>query len=210
MTLQIEKLEPLPRIPKGVLKCSTHNPNARAAHNYSIVEDLGQTPCVMSALEVLQMCPSQRNAFLFALGALDPSGSKVIKFDVTDVKPCLPYHVAFQIHVGYSKYTIKRVVVDEGTATCVMSLICWKALDSLTLSKSLNMLTSFDGHSFHPHGILPTFLVQLGGKTVEVEVEVVDAPLDYNLLLGHNWTYSMISLYHLSSVLFVFLMMGRS
>jgi hypothetical protein len=26
---------------------------------------------------------------------------------------------------------------------------------------------------------------------VEVEVEVVDVPLDYNLLLGHNWTYSM-------------------
>jgi hypothetical protein len=53
------------------------------------------------------------------------------------------------------------------------------------------MLTAFDGHSFRPHGILPTFLVQLGGKTVEVEVEVVDAPLDYNILLGHNWTYAM-------------------
>jgi hypothetical protein len=29
----------------------------------------------------------------------------------------------FQIHMEYSKYTIKRAVVDEGTATCVMSLI---------------------------------------------------------------------------------------
>jgi hypothetical protein len=26
---------------------------------------------------------------------------------------------------------------------------------------------------------------------VEVDVEVVDAPLDYNILLGCNWTYSM-------------------
>jgi hypothetical protein len=26
---------------------------------------------------------------------------------------------------------------------------------------------------------------------VEVDVKVVDAPLDYNLLLGHNWTYAM-------------------
>lgn len=33
--------------------------------------------------------------------------------------------------------------------------------------------------------------MQLGGKTVCVEVEVVDAPLDYNLLLGRSWTYSM-------------------
>jgi hypothetical protein len=55
------------------------------------------------------------------------------------------------------------------------------------------MLTAFDGHSFHPHGILPTFLVHLGGKIVEVYVEVADAPLDYNLLLGHNWTNAMIA-----------------
>jgi hypothetical protein len=33
--------------------------------------------------------------------------------------------------------------------------------------------------------------VQLGGKTVCVEVEVVDAPLDYKLLLGRSWTYAM-------------------
>jgi hypothetical protein len=192
MNLQIEKPEPPPHIPKVVLKFSTHNPNVRATQNYSIVEDLGQTPCAMLALEVLQTCPSQRNALLSALGSLEPSGLKVIKFDVTNVKPRLPYHVAFQIHVEYSKYTIKRAVIDEGVATCVMSLVCWKSIGSPTLSKSSNMLITFNGHSFHPHGILPTLLVQLGGKTVEVEVEVVDAPLDYNLLLGRNWTYAMV------------------
>ena len=128
---------------------------------------------------------------LSALGALDPSGSKFIKFDITHVKPHLPYHVEFQIHVGYSKYTIKSVVVDEGVVTCVMSLICWKALDSPTLSQSSTVLIAFDGRSFCPHSILPAFLVQLGGKTVEVDVEVVDAPLNYNLLLGRNWTYAM-------------------
>jgi hypothetical protein len=105
------------------------------------------------------MCPSQRNALLSALGDLDACGSKVIKFDVTNVKPRLPYHVAFQIHVDYSKYTIKHIVIDEGVATCVMSLTCWKAIGSPTLSQSPNMLTSFDVYSFHPHDILPTFLV---------------------------------------------------
>jgi hypothetical protein len=107
MNLQIEKPELPPHIPKGVLKCSTHNPNARATQNYSIVEDLGQGPSAMSDLKVLQTCPSQRNALLSALGSLESSGSKLIKFDVTDVKPLLPYHVAFQIHMEYSKYTIK-------------------------------------------------------------------------------------------------------
>jgi hypothetical protein len=45
--LQIEKLEPLPHIPKGVIKHSTHKPNSRVSQNYSIVEYLGQTLCVM-------------------------------------------------------------------------------------------------------------------------------------------------------------------
>jgi hypothetical protein len=65
-------------------------------------------------------------------------------------------------------------------------LTCWKSISSPTLSQSPTMLTTFDSHYFHPHGILPAFPVQLGGKTVEVDVEVVDAPLEYNLLLGRN------------------------
>jgi hypothetical protein len=116
---------------------------------------------------------------------------KGVKFDVMDDKPHFPYHVAFQIHVEYTKYTIKSTVIDEGVATCIMYLTCWKAISSLTLSQSMTMLTTFDGRSFRPHGIIPTFLVHLGGKTVEVDVEVVDAPLDYNLLLGRNWNYAM-------------------
>jgi hypothetical protein len=89
------------------------------------------------------------------------------------------------------KYTIKRTVVDEGVAKCLMSLVCWKSLDSLILSQYLTMLISFDNHSFCPQGILPSFLVQLGGKTLDVDVKVVDAPLDHKFLLGFNWTYVM-------------------
>jgi hypothetical protein len=108
-----------------------------------------------------------------------------------DVRPCLPYHVAFQIHVEYMEITIKHTIIDEGVATCVMFLTCWKSIGSPTLSQSMTMLTTFDGHSFQPHRILPAFPIQLGGKTMEVDVEVVDAPLNYNLLLGCNWTYVM-------------------
>ena len=53
------------------------------------------------------------------------------------------------------------------------------------------MLKSFDGHVFKPHGIVPTFLAMLWGKIMNVEVEVVDVPIDYNLLLGQSWTYAM-------------------
>ena len=53
------------------------------------------------------------------------------------------------------------------------------------------MLIAFDGRSFRPHDILPALKVCLGGKTIAIEVKVVDAPLDYNLLLDRNWMYSM-------------------
>ena len=49
-------VEPIPRMPKVSTKRTTINTNARAAQNYSIVEDLAQSPCAMSALEVLQSC----------------------------------------------------------------------------------------------------------------------------------------------------------
>jgi hypothetical protein len=86
---------------------------------------------------------------------------------------------------------IFRTVVDKGASTCVMSLACWKAIGQPELSLSPTLLTAFNGRSFRPHGIIPSFPMQLGGKTVCIEVEVVDAPIDYNLLLGRSWTYAM-------------------
>ena len=68
----------------------------------------------------------------------------------------------------------------------MISLSCWKGLGFPKLSKSETMLTVFDGRYFRPHEILPSLKVRLGGKTIASEVEVVDAPLDYNLLLGRN------------------------
>ena len=41
------------KLPKGVVHKSTFNPRARAAQHYNIVEDLAQSPSVMSTLEVL-------------------------------------------------------------------------------------------------------------------------------------------------------------
>ena len=59
------------------------------------------------------------------------------------------------------------------------------------LSQSATMLTAFDGRSFQPHEIIPSLKVQLGGKTITIEVEVVDVPLEYNILLRRSWMYSM-------------------
>ena len=128
---------------------------------------------------------------LSALGINDDKSSSIIKFETMGLQPHFPYYVSLFIHVECLKMTFKRTVIDEGDAASMMSLSCWMGLGSLDLSKSATMLTSFDGRSFRPHEILPSLKFCLGGKTVTIKVEAVDAPLDYNILLGQNWMYSM-------------------
>ena len=86
----VDKLEAARRIPKGVLKHLGNNPNAQAAQNYSVVKDLGHTPCAISTLEVLQSCPSQRKALLSALGVNGDDSSSVIKFETARHQPRFP------------------------------------------------------------------------------------------------------------------------
>jgi hypothetical protein len=89
-------------IPKGAFKKNSHNPNARVAQNYSLMEDLSQSPYAMSTMEVLQSCPSQRKALLSSLGATEITNSRMIVFEPTNYKTCLPYHITFQIVVVYA------------------------------------------------------------------------------------------------------------
>ena len=114
---------------------------------------------------------------LSSLGVNDDRYSSIIKFETMGLQPRFPYYMSLLIHVEYLNMTVKRTVIDEGAAASVMSLSCWKGFNSPELSQSTNMLTSFDGRSFQPHGILPSLKVCFGGKTVAIKVEVVDRPL---------------------------------
>ena len=102
--LHIERpaVEPIPRTLKGSTKHTKINPNAKAAQNYSIVEDLAQVPCAMSVLEVLQSSPGQRSAFLTAIGAVDPKNSLMITFDMSTFKRRLSHHMVsrLSLHIG--------------------------------------------------------------------------------------------------------------
>jgi hypothetical protein len=72
-----------------------------------------------------------------------------------------------------------------------MSFACWKSIGSPPLNESQNTLKAFNDSSFNPYSVLPSLPITLEGKIVQVEVEVFDAPLDYNLLLGRSWIDSM-------------------
>ena len=52
-------------------------------------------------------------------------------------------------------------------------------------------LLVFDRRPSEYLGVLPQFPISLGGKTVLVDVIVVQAPLDLNMLLGRDYVYPM-------------------
>jgi hypothetical protein len=203
--LQIERhvVDSVLHPPKGTIRKLIFNPSACAAQNYNIVEDLVQAPCAMSMLEVLQNYPSQRRTLLSTIGVVDPEASNMIMFNLDYFKLRLSHHLTFQIQAMVCGKNIHHTVLDEGASTCVMSLSCWRAIGSPKLHQSPTTLKAFDGCGFQPYGLLQYFIVELKGKIVSIDIEVVDAPLDYNLLLGHSWFYAMI-VHHFFSLLSFF------
>jgi hypothetical protein len=191
--LQIKKpsFDSILCLPKRTIKKSTFNPNSRAAQNYNIVEDLAQAFCTMSSLKVLQHFPSQHRNLLETIEAMDPESSNNITLNMDNFKSWFFRQLSFQIDVVVHNQHIHRMILDEGASTCVMYLACWKCLKSPGLNQSPTMLKEFDGIGFWTHGLLQSLAIQLGGKTVSIDVEVVDAPLNYNLLLGRSWFYAM-------------------
>ena len=72
----------VPRPQKWVLSKSKHNPNARVAQSYNIVEDLAQEPYAKLDLEVLQIFPTQQKSPLFSIFSIDPHDTSLITFDL--------------------------------------------------------------------------------------------------------------------------------
>ena len=109
----------------------------------------------------------------------------------TSEHPPLPSSVAFHIPIRVHNAIISRCIIDEGASTCVMSTAIWKQLKLPELSPSTITLRAWDGHSSQPLGMYHNCPMTLAGKIVHVDIEVIDAPLDYNILLGRSYTYAM-------------------
>jgi hypothetical protein len=72
-----------------------------------------------------------------------------------------------------------------------MSKVVWKKLGSTELVPSAITLRAYDGRPSSPKELFQIFHVQLGGKTILINIEVIDAPLDYNILFGRSYMYAM-------------------
>jgi hypothetical protein len=179
------------RIPRIPLRRNVHNPQARAAHNYSLVDDLAQSPAAMSVLEVLQTCPTQWKSLLSALGAVDPADTRLITFDLDSSEPRLPAAVVIQVPVKIRNIIVHRCIIDEGASTCIMSKIVWLKLGSLELTPSSITLRAYDGRPSSPEGLFQNVPVELRGKTILIDIEVIDVTLNYNILFGRSYMYDM-------------------
>jgi hypothetical protein len=109
-------------------------------------------------------------------------------------RPRLPSHIPFQIIVQVCGRDVPRTLIDEGASVSILSSFAWKSLGYPPLALVTQNLLAFNKRTSQPLGTLPQFLVTLGGKTVFIDIMVIQDPLDFSLLLGRDYVYAMKSI----------------
>lgn len=158
---------------------------------HSIVHDLTQSPIVMSSFEVLQTHPLFWKYLLSTLGVVNLSNDRIITFKTKKMNPHLPPSVGFQVPITIKNIIIQWCIIDEGFSTYVMFVNVWRKLGSLEVVPSTTTLWAYDGHRFQPKGLCKNVPFEMDGKTIWIDVEVVNAPLDYSILTDHSYMYHM-------------------
>jgi hypothetical protein len=82
-------------------------------------------------------------------------------------------------------------LIDEGAFVSILSSVAWHSLGCPHLALVTQNLLAFNRRTSQPLGTLPEFPITLGGKIVFIDVMVVRDPLDFALLLGRDYVYSM-------------------
>jgi hypothetical protein len=121
-----------------------------------------------------------------------PPSNEAIRFDWDVLTgPHLPSYIPFQITVQVCGWDIPQTLIDEGSSVSILSSIAWQALGCPPLAPVTQNLLDFNRRTSQPLGTLPQFPVTLGGKTIFIDVMVVQDPLDFSLLLRRDYVYAM-------------------
>ena len=86
---------------------------------------------------------------------------------------------------------VPSTFVDEGAYVIILYSTAWKALGSPQLVPITQNLLAFNKGTSQPLVILPMFPITLGGKTIYIDMMVVQGPLDFNIFLGCDYVYVM-------------------
>jgi hypothetical protein len=121
-----------------------------------------------------------------------PPSNEAIRFDWDVLTgPRLSSYIPFQITVQVCGRDVTKTLIDEGSSVSILSSIAWKALGCPSLVPVTQNLLAFNRRTSQPLGTLPQFPITLRGKTVFIDVMVVQDPLDFSLLLGRDYVYAM-------------------
>ena len=82
-------------------------------------------------------------------------------------------------------------MVDEGSSASIISSPSWKGLGSPKSLATDSQLLAYERRPGEYMGVLPQMPTTLGGKTILIDMVVVDFPLDFNMLLGCDYVYDM-------------------
>ena len=103
-----------------------------------------------------------------------------------------PHDDALVVTLRIGGYDVKRVMIDQGSATEIMYPDLYKGLglklEDLTVYSS--PLVSFEGKTVVPKGQI-RLLVQAGTDVVEVNFIMVDAFSPYTAIMGRPWLHSL-------------------
>jgi hypothetical protein len=128
---------------------------------------------------------------ILLVSSTHPPSLGMVSFYWNDlVEPCLPSSAPFQIRVEVNSKNIYRCIVDEGASASILSSSIWKVLGSLELVSGSHELLDFDKRPRKYLGILPQLHISLGGKTILVDVIVVQGSLDFNMILMRDYLYA--------------------
>ena len=84
-----------------------------------------------------------------------------------------------------------HTIIDEGASVSILSSTSWQALGSPHRVPDTDQILAFNRRPTSPLGTLPYFRITLGGKTICIDVMVVQGPLYFSLLLGRGYVYAM-------------------
>ena len=103
-----------------------------------------------------------------------------------------PYEDALVITLRIGGYDVKKVMVDQGSATEIMYPDLYKGLNlkSENLTPYSSLLVSFEGKVVIPKGQI-RLLVQTGPEVVEVDFIVVDAYSPYTTIVARPWLHTL-------------------
>ena len=103
-----------------------------------------------------------------------------------------PHDDALVIILRIGGYNVKRVMVDQGSATEIIYPDLYKGLSlrAEDLMPYSSPLVSFKGKVIVPKGLI-RLPVQTGSETIEVDFIVVDAYSPYTAIVARPWLHTL-------------------